>query len=324
MMIIKLSHPYGEGNGIRDKLSPGATERWGATRFFENAADLKECDYWVVFNDMPEAEVGVVVRRDTVLLTTEPETVHIYNRRFMGQFGCVIGFQTRFDHPRVYRGTNLYNWWVLKKYDDLKAIVPFDKEKFLSIVTSNKLMTEGHHKRYQLALRIKEHFGTQVDLFGRGINEFEDKWDVLAPYKYSLAIENASFPDYMTEKLVDCYLSYTFPLYHGAPNTSEYFDGRSFLAIDLDDAQGVIKQVEGLLANESHYDRHLQYLLEARRKCLDEYSLLPFLTDFAEQHKDSHGGARGTMTLRPERHFVRQSRLPPTVRKIGRAILRRG
>jgi hypothetical protein len=34
----------------------------------------------------------------------------------------------------------------------------------------------------------------EFDLYGRGFCSIEDKWDGLAPYRYSLAIENFSGP----------------------------------------------------------------------------------------------------------------------------------
>jgi len=41
---------------------------------------------------------------------------------------------------------------------------------------------------------------------------------------YSVAIENSSIANYFTEKLIDCLITKTIPVYLGCPNISEYFD----------------------------------------------------------------------------------------------------
>jgi hypothetical protein len=49
-----------------------------------------------------------------------------------------------------------------------------------------------------------------------------DKQATLAMYKFCLCFENEACEGYITEKLFDCFLSGTVPVYYGAPNVSEY------------------------------------------------------------------------------------------------------
>jgi hypothetical protein len=72
-----------------------------------------------------------------------------------------------------------------------------------------------------------------VDLFGRAARPIDDKWDGLAPYHFSLAIENTVATDYWTEKVADCFLSWTCPIYNGAPNLADFFPRDSFIQIDI-------------------------------------------------------------------------------------------
>ena len=48
---------------------------------------------------------------------------------------------------------------------------------------------------------------------------------------FSVIIENQRLPNYITEKLIDCILSKTVPLYFGSPNVGDYFDTSGMIII---------------------------------------------------------------------------------------------
>jgi len=97
------------------------------------------------------------------------------------------------------------------------------KSKLMSVITSSKDFTEGHQKRLNFVRRLKDYFGEDIDVFGRGIREVDDKWDAISPYKYHIALENSVYPHYWTEKLGDVYLSGAYPIYYGCLNLEDYF-----------------------------------------------------------------------------------------------------
>ena len=72
-------------------------------------------------------------------------------------------------------------------------------------------MCEGHVQRLEFVNKLKEHFWDKIDMFGRGINSFDDKAYVLMPYKCYIAIENSVLDDYITEKLLYSFITYTYP-----------------------------------------------------------------------------------------------------------------
>ena len=43
------------------------------------------------------------------------------------------------------------------------------------MISSNKAFTDGHRQRLKFVEALKEHFGENIDVFGRGINSFADK-----------------------------------------------------------------------------------------------------------------------------------------------------
>ena len=97
------------------------------------------------------------------------------------------------------------------------------------MISSNKEMCEGHRLRLEWVDRI----GDQVDLYGRGFNEIENKEDGLCDYMFSVAIENGQYKTYFTEKLLDCFATGTIPVYLGAPDIGNYFNKDGI--IDLSD-----------------------------------------------------------------------------------------
>ena len=86
----------------------------------------------------------------------------------------------------------------------------------------------------------------QVQVLGRGYNPFEHKQDGLLPYRYSVVIENVQEVDYFTEKLLDCMLCGTLPIYWGAPNIEKYFDVAGMIICNsLIDLQQAVVRVGG-------------------------------------------------------------------------------
>ena len=54
-------------------------------------------------------------------------------------------------------------------------------------------------------------------------------------WMYHVAIENVCRRDYFTEKLLDCFLTRTVPVYWGCPNVANYFDPDGIIHIPDDD-----------------------------------------------------------------------------------------
>jgi hypothetical protein len=108
----------------------------------------------------------------------------------------------------------------------------FDKTKLVSMISSNKSMVPGHLKRLEFVNRFKN----QVDLYGRGFADLNRKEDGLGNYMFSMAVENAVYDTYFTEKLTDCFATGTIPIFYGSRGVTEYFneDGIIFLDDDFD------------------------------------------------------------------------------------------
>ena len=113
-----------------------------------------------------------------------------FSQQFLNQFGAIITVQKELKHKNIIYSHNANPWFVNKNYDDLLIDKNSEKNKLISVITSNKTFTQGHKKRLEFVTALKDYFGDKLDVYGRGINDFNDKWDVLANYKYTIAIEN--------------------------------------------------------------------------------------------------------------------------------------
>lgn len=274
MLKVKMS----SSDNLTDLLNqtPEGKGVWENCQFFMDN-DILECDYWVALYELPKKGTVMCSPLNTVFVTGEPVSVKKYSGRFLNQFATVITAQDSLNHQHVIKTHQILPWYVHKTYDELNQISFLEKCKDISIVSSNKRFSKGHEQRYQYVMALKNYFGDKIDLFGRGIRDFDDKWDVLAPYKYSIAIENFSSNDYITEKLDECFLSYTFPFYYGCINLEDYYPRDSFAYIDITDLDGSIDIIEKTLADPQHYTLHFEALCEARKRYLQQYQLFPSL-----------------------------------------------
>jgi hypothetical protein len=170
-------------------------------------------------------------------------------------------------------------WHVNKSYDQLVKTPPPEKNSRLSWITSNKAFYPGHHHRLRFLRRVQQE--VEFDLWGRGFTPIADKWDGLAPYQYSLAIENYQGPDYWTEKVADCFLSWTMPIYFGCTNLSAYFPEESFIHIDIH-ARDVSKQINAIIKS-NRWQKSLEAIAHARELVLNRYQLFPFVADLIQR-----------------------------------------
>lgn len=106
----------------------------------------------------------------------------------------------------------------------------YQKSKILSIIASNKAITEGHLLRQKAIEQYKK-----AEVFGTGRNEIQKKESALWPYFFSVVIENAKYPEYFTEKITDCFISKTIPIYYGNPNIGNIFDTQGILTYETTD-----------------------------------------------------------------------------------------
>lgn len=314
MLKVKLTTSFPDQPIIRQ--TPGGSGIWNGCRFFINKP-MDECDYWVVYEGLKRKEAVRCPQGNTLLITAEPPPIKTYHPEFLAQFDQIITCHRAIDHHKVTFSQQAQPWHiglrmkigtplhkplaVTRDYDTFKNAAPPKKEKLISVICSAKTWTDGHRKRRDFALALKSAFGEKLDLYGRGFLAVEDKWDAIAPYKYHVAIENCSIPDYWTEKLADTFLGGSYPFYYGCPNIRDYFPADALTQLDIADIGQALKTIDTVIAG-GQFEKGLAAIEEARTQVLDKYNLFAVLADYISKQICPEG-ARVKKVLYPEQRF---------------------
>ena len=147
--------------------------------------------------------------------------------------------------------------------DDIDISVNHGKTKLISMMYSFKRFAPGHELRYQIVNRYSDF----IDIMGSGktgvtvkkINSCKD-------YAFSIAIENCKKDYYFTEKIIDCFLTGTVPIYWGCPSIGKFFNLDGFFTFDtIDDLHKIIGDQNMLM---DFYGEKSDILLENYERAL--------------------------------------------------------
>lgn len=96
-----------------------------------------------------------------------------------------------------------------------------EKTKGVSIIASDKKITFGHKLRHE----VINTFGKRFDgIYGRGYKFVENKIEGLKDFHYHVVIENERTPVWITEKVIDCFVTGTIPIYYGTDAIKSIFN----------------------------------------------------------------------------------------------------
>ena len=289
-------------------LSPTGDGCWDGIHFTNDPEP--EVDYLISLNYPTNDIQAVCPREHCWALIQEPPTnrhhyLHTSHPGFSRVFSChegLSGPHRILTHPHL-------PWYVGRSLQEMESAPPLQKTANLSAVTSSESWLRGHRERLEFLRRLRK--AINFDWFGRGIHTLEDKWDGLAPYRYSLALENSCYPFYWSEKIADCFLAQTMPIYSGSPRITEYFPADSMIRIDLRHPDETIEVIRKTVESD-RYEKNLQAIREARALVLHQYNPLSFLAREIRQH--SNCGC----SCKPEEQQIEGRTAPVTLtRKLG-------
>lgn len=232
----------------------------------------KECDAVLVFNTPSEPISTNCYPEQVLAFMMEPgiRDRHPWMFNDLLQYGRVYSHLPQSVNTIISHG---YLGWYLPEDLPTLAKMPISgKTKDISCIASGLKQLEGHRLRLGFVNMLKKVM-PGIDFFGKGSNYLPDKKDGLEPYRYSIAIENAALPFYFTEKINDCFLAWTIPIYFGCLNIGKYFPGRSFIRIDIRDPRKAVQKIRDVLENDD-WNTRLDALREARELVLRHYQPL--------------------------------------------------
>uniref|UniRef100_A0A6C0B681 Fucosyltransferase C-terminal domain-containing protein n=1 Tax=viral metagenome TaxID=1070528 RepID=A0A6C0B681_9ZZZZ len=119
------------------------------------------------------------------------------------------------------------------------------KTRISSITGSKNMGAPGHSLRqffYMNQLLLRSHFTWFRSSAGSLLPEIQanlvvgkdshSKDILFLDYQFSLVIENSRQKNYFSEKLIDCLITKTIPVYWGCPNISDWFDTRGWIILE--------------------------------------------------------------------------------------------
>ena len=298
MINIKVSLPGEDSSATFKNFIDENNKNLQKVKFHINT-DIPEADFWFVFEDLYKPQESCILNENKVIYLnseTSYKNSHFldkYMKEYLLQFSLKYGCYETFDNN--YFNTKPFLPWMLnyvsggsifsndgmdvKKLRNLENI---EKKKNLSIICSNKVQTDNHKLRYEFAKNLKKYFGDEIDWFGSGVNPINTKSEGISNYKYHIVIENGNKNNLISEKLLDAYLGFSFPLYFGAPNISKYFHNNSYEIIDINDFKKSIKTIKDVIEN-GLYEKNFEYISNSRDLVLGDYNFINRIFQIVEE-----------------------------------------
>jgi hypothetical protein len=159
--------------------------------------------------------------------------------------------------------------WLPRAKENL-VYTPCDvtQKKFaVSFLTSNKGFCPGHKFRLEIYSRLPAVVGKIPIVKHMSPPRIPDKREILEPYQFSIAPENASHNNWFADKIIDCFVAKTIPLYWGCPNLYKFFNMDGVIRFaSYDELIGALSSLtpefymNHLVAVEDNYQRALKYV----------------------------------------------------------------
>jgi len=112
-----------------------------------------------------------------------------------------------------------------------------DKDFEVSFIRSGKTQFPGHRFRFEIDRVLAQPFPFRLNYPRAWIPE---KHPLFTRAMFHIAAENSRHVNYFTEKIVDCFVSYTVPIYWGCPNIGDDFDQDGIICFESADELAAI------------------------------------------------------------------------------------
>ena len=278
------------------KFTPGKSGIWGQLKGVNNYQDA---DYFGVIDYIPDNIRNQIDETRCIFLGAHPETMQAY--RDMSNYKGIKMYDLK--HAFGYG-----EWWLKYDYDYLMKLSPNPKLKLLGAIVSDANTQEYHKKRREFLERFTNRNDIEFDLYGRirpftenmkkyyrgvcgsldargaasanGNDHMSGKEEIYNKYKYMIEFD-ATGKNYFSERVFDCLLMWSMPIYYGGYNLDKYLPKECFVQLDINgNGDDIIK-----IINSGIYEKSLPYIAKARQLLLNKYHIFARCHDaiFGEQ-----------------------------------------
>jgi hypothetical protein len=140
--------------------------------------------------------------------------------------------------------------------------ITIDKKDEISFMMSSKINGNAYHMRFMIMRMMEQYDKTNWGPFKlnwyRSPGRIPSKDPFFANAKFNIACENQIMTNMFTEKLLDCFKTYTVPIYYGCTNIEKYFNPKGIIRFN---SIAEFKHVISTLTPDT-YDEMLPYLQE--------------------------------------------------------------
>jgi len=249
--LIDIQFKHGKSFGTGDlQLNP---------KNFEWHRNEKEKGDIVIFSESGMNRVDEFNEKNKILFLLEPPSINnisyakIKHSEFYNKFDLVLTYNKELIkiNPKIFKYYAFGGCWIFPK-DQLIYL----KNKNISIIASSKTKTIGHKLRHSIIAKYKN----SIDgVYGNGYKPVQNKIEALKDYRFSIVIENDNSGDFFSEKLIDCFMTGTIPIYYGCNgNINNYFNVNGILEFKNE------KEFETLIDNctEEYYKKNINSVKE--------------------------------------------------------------
>jgi GT2 family glycosyltransferase/glycosyltransferase involved in cell wall biosynthesis len=273
--MIKIAFVCNWGNSPLQLLDRYKNQTKNSDGIWDNLigiANPEAADFIIILDGLPKENFRFQKKSKFIYFQREPSEINPYAGRIPDNTNYIGTYDDHF---------HLATWQIKKPLSFLSGLESPKKNKKISAIVSSKNQTFGQKKRLELISLLSQAY-PHLDVYGRGFNSgaFNDsykgelnydgycKYAGLINYEYSIAIENSTHKNYFTEKIIDCFLTLTKPIYWGCQNINEYFPSESFTQLDINQPDALSYILEEIKKPVDY-----EALKEARDLVLYKYNL---------------------------------------------------
>jgi hypothetical protein len=224
--------------------------------FEKQLSHLKHIDFSLFVDDIPKSQTDLS-EINIVILAGEPNEYFGFHDWVLENKHLFSVILTWNDKILNTCNNSLFipfgqTWFKSEQYEK------FHEKKFeISHLCGVLLKSYGHQMRHEILARTDE-FKIPTN-FHKTIGDRHNEDDarigketVFGNSQYGIAIENFSHRGYFSEKILDCFLMKTIPLYNGCSNIGDYFNKKGIITFNnIDDLI--------YISNNLHPDQYESY-----------------------------------------------------------------